>query len=211
MTNCFYLVGAGGFAREIYSYLSESEFATDGCALEGFLDDNPQALDNFSLDHKILHPLFSKSLPQNAKLLMAVANPALKQELYQFYKNLGYEFITFVHKSAFVGKSVSLGEGSVLAPNCTLTTDITIGSCVTINAHATVGHDARIGNFSTLTGHCDVTGFVELGNKVFMGSHSLIIPNVKVGDNATIGAGSVVITKVKPGITVFGNPARKIK
>jgi serine acetyltransferase len=37
-----------------------------------------------------------------------------------------------------------------------------------------------------------------------------IAPSKKIGDGATIGIGSVVISNVKPGVTVFGNPAKKI-
>ena len=38
----------------------------------------------------------------------------------------------------------------------------------------------------------------------------IIVPHRKIGDNAVIGTGSVVLGNVKAGVTVFGNPAKKI-
>lgn len=211
MTDKLYIIGAGGFARELYSYLAETNYYLSEFILAGFLDDNPNALDGYNLHHKVLMPMLSYDLPQGSKLMLAIASPTLKQNIYNFYKELGFEFLTYIHKTAFVGQRVILSEGTIVAPQCVVTSDVVVGKCVTINALSSVGHDAKIGDFSTLSGHCDVTGFVQLGSKVFMGSNSLIIPNVKVGDDAVIGAGSVVISKVKPGVTMFGNPAKKFK
>lgn len=207
----FYIVGAGGYAREVYSYLSKDQYKVGFYRLVGFLDDNVDALSMYKVEHKVVSTLCSETIPIGSKLIMAVANPELKEKVFHYYKSRYCSFVTYIHPSAFVGNSVSIGEGSIISPNSVLTTDIKIGNCVTINALSSVGHDAKIGDFSTLSGHCDVTGFVELGQKVFMGSNSSIIPNVKVGDDSIIGAGSVVISKVRTGVTVFGNPARKIK
>ncbi|WP_412501516.1 acetyltransferase [Shewanella chilikensis] len=211
LTTDFYIVGAGGFAREIYSYLSDDQYKVGSYRLAGFLDDNVDAVKMFKVGHKVVSTLFSETIPSGSKLIMAVANPELKERIFHYYKSRDCSFVTYIHPSAFIGNSVSIGEGSIVSPNSVLTTDIKIGNCVTINALSSVGHDAKIGDFSTLSGHCDVTGFVELGQKVFMGSNSSVIPNVKVGDDSIIGAGSVVISKVRAGVTVFGNPARKIK
>ncbi|MGL0822740.1 acetyltransferase [Vibrio vulnificus] len=211
MTAKFFIIGAGGFAREIYAYLEETDFTLNGVQLAGFLDDNPHALDGFNLKHRLEGALLNNDLPLGSKLIMAVANPSLKEMIFNFYKQLGFDFLTYKHQTAFIGNNVVLGEGTIVAPQSVVTADVTVGKCVTINALSSIGHDASIGNFSTLSGHCDVTGFVQLGEKVFMGSHALIIPNVKIGDMAVIGAGSVVISKVKPGVTMFGNPAKKIK
>lgn len=211
MTKKLYIVGAGGFAREIYRYLEQDSFQIGGYTLEGFLDDNASALENKKLEHSIVGKMLSHDLASNSALLMGLASPSLKEKIFQFYSEMGISFITFIHKSSFVGKLVEVGPGTIIAPNCTITSDINIGCCCTINANSSIGHDAVIGDFSSLSGHCDVTGHVKIGQRVLMGSHALIIPNVKIEDDSVVGAGSVVISKVKAGSTVFGNPAKKIK
>ncbi|WP_146490015.1 acetyltransferase [Vibrio sp. T20] len=206
-----FLIGAGGFAREVYSYLESTDLKYGGYEFAGFLTDFDGDLNDFNYSQGIVGPLLNENLPYDSKLIMAVSDPCLKDIIYSFYEKKGIEFLSYIHPTATVGTRVTLGQGTVICPNATLTTDIIIGKCVTINAHSSIGHDASIGDFSTLSGHCDVTGFVSLGKKAFMGSHALVIPNTKVGDSAIIGAGSVVISKVKQGVTVFGNPAKKIK
>lgn len=214
MTNnkgCLYILGAGGFAREIYSYLAVQNFVFNDYKLAGFLDDNENALDGFNCSHKILGGIKNSNLSNKDILILGVANPLVKKDLFNFYNITPGNIVTYIHDTAIVGRNVIIGQGTVLAPYTVLTTDVIIGICCTINVFSTIGHDAEIGDYSTLSGHCDVTGNVKLGQSVFMGSHASVIPNTLVEDNVVIGAGSLVIRRVKMNSTVFGNPAKKIK
>jgi sugar O-acyltransferase (sialic acid O-acetyltransferase NeuD family) len=208
--NSIYIIGAGGFSREIYDYLSTSQFKYEGNKLVGFLDDDITQLDHSEVGHSIVGSLLNSNLPKDSTLIMGIANPLLKEKVYKFYSSLGIKFITYIHPSATVGKYVELAEGCVICPNATLTTNIKVGLCTTVNAHSSIGHDAMIGSFTTLSGHCDITGGVIVGERVTFGSHALVIPNKIVESDSIVGAGSVVIKKVKSGTTVFGNPAKKI-
>jgi sugar O-acyltransferase (sialic acid O-acetyltransferase NeuD family) len=210
MKNNLYIVGAGGFAREIYAYLLQASFNYMNAELVGFLDDNENALDDFNFHHKIITKSKTTDLRSNSVLIMAIANPRVKSEIFDFYKSKNISFLTYIHPTAFVGHDVIVGEGSVIGPNATLTTNINIGECVTINAHSSIGHDAKVGRFSTLSGHCDITGGVSVAENVFFGTHASVIPNKIIEQGAIVGAGSVVIRNVKQGASVFGNPAKKI-
>lgn len=206
-----YLAGAGGFAREIHSYLLKKDLVVDGYTFSGFLSDFSASLDGFNIGFSIYDEIMSYNLTTSDAVIIAVADCNLKEEIFKHYKKLGIKVLSYIHETAFIGRNVKIGEGAVICANATLTCDIEIGVAVTINVHSSIGHDAKLGDFCTLSGHCDVTGRVFLDHKVFMGSHALIIPNVNIGKGAIIGAGSVVISKVKPGNTMFGNPAKKIK
>lgn len=51
-----------------------------------------------------------------------------------------------------------------------------------------------------------------IGNNVNIGVGAVIIGNVELADNITVGANAVVTKSfLEPGITIAGNPARKIK
>ena len=50
-----------------------------------------------------------------------------------------------------------------------------------------------------------------IGNHVTLHTRATILPHVKVGNSAIVGAGSIVLRNVKEGITVFGNPAKKVE
>lgn len=207
-----YILGAGGFAREIYSYLKDSDFGYQGYTLVGFLNDNRDSLEGFdTIEHPIVGAIKNLTLGADDAVIMGLANCQFKQVLYQHYTDLGIEILSYIHPTALVGNAVDVGAGSVLGPYSLATTNVKIGKCNTINVMSTLGHDVILGDFCTISGHCDITGGAELGESVFLGSHTTIIPKVVVGSGAVVGAGSVVIKKIAPGVTVFGNPARKIK
>lgn len=206
-----YILGAGGFAREIYSYLETTDFKYKDYEFAGFLSDFSDDLDHMNLKYKIVGSIKSEQFDHSDVLIMGVSNCSFKKELFKFYNDLGIEIITYIHPTAVIGHDVSIGEGTVFCPYSVATTNISIGKCVTVNALSTLGHDVTLGDFCTLSGHCDITGNVTLENSVFLGSHASVIPHIVVESNAIIGAGSVVIKKVASGTTVFGNPAKKIK
>lgn len=211
--NKLYIIGAGGFAREIYSYLEANSLTHKGAKLVGFLADKGHcnnSLLNSSYKHGITGDLLNPNLEEGDLLIVGVSSPALKEKIFEFYDRNNGSIISYIHPTSIIGSDVKIGFGSVFAPYSTVTTNVTIGRGCTINALSSIGHDAALGDFCTLSGHCDVTGNVKLGDRVFMGSHASIIPNVQIGTGAVIGAGSLVIRKVKENTTVFGNPAKKI-
>lgn len=204
------IVGAGGFGREVLSWLKDIPSSDCKWQIVGFLDDNPEALENYECDIPIVGSFSDFDPRADDCFVMAVGSPPLKLKVGELLEQKGAEFISLVHPSATIGRNVQLGRGCVICPNVTITCDVTIGPFVTINVHATVGHDVALGPGCTLNAHADVTGFVQLGKAVFVGSHGSILQHVQVGDFATIGAGSVVVRNVKPEITVFGVPAKKV-
>lgn len=51
---------------------------------------------------------------------------------------------------------------------------------------------------------------VIIGEKVWIGGGAIILPGVSIGSGAIVGAGAVVTRDVPAGVTVAGNPARKL-
>lgn len=209
MKNIF-ILGAGGFGREIHVWLTDWCALRDDWKIVGFIDDDLAALASY----RDLPPVKSSveeytHSPRNY-VVCALGDPLIKKKNTERLESKGVQFLSFQHPSAIVGPRVQVGLGAVICPNVVLTTDIQIGKFVTLNVASSVGHDADIGDFSTLSAHCDVTGGAKLEDCVFMGSHSVILPKTYVGRGAYIGAGSVVMKTVKPNTRVFGVPAKRI-
>ncbi len=204
-----YIVGAGGFGREVYNWMSDVIDLESNYAFKGFLDDNPKALDGFPIDAEVIR-IADYSCNSEDFLICGIGNPLLKKKLCLPLIKMGCEFLTLIHPSAIIGPSSRIGQGSVICPKVVITCDIAIGKMVTINLMTTIGHDAKIGSWSTISAQCDITGYVEIKESVFIGSGARVIPKKKVGRSAIIGAGSVVIKEVSSHSTVFGNPAREI-
>lgn len=204
-----FIIGAGGFGRELYAWARQHPEHGVGWELAGFLDDNTSALRPFG-DFAPVSALAGHRPGPDSLYLNGLALPELKQKLLPPLLAAGADFLTFVHPLAKVGDRVRLGRGVVLCPGAIVTADATLGDFVVLNLRATVGHDAVVGAWTTASAHCDITGFVKVGEAVFMGSRASIIPGRHVGDGAKLGAGAVVFTHVAPGVTVFGNPARPL-
>lgn len=203
-----YIIGAGGFGRELHGYLHEHPDHGHLWRYAGFVDDNPLALAHTALAAEpLIKPADLRPAPDVA-CICAVGQPAIKEKLCQPLRERGLTFMTFVHPSARVGPRVILGEGCVLAPGVVLTCDIVLGDFVLFNVHASAGHDVWVGHWSSISGHVDLTGGVTVEDRAFLGSHATIVPGKTVGAGACVGAGSVVLQSVKPGTRVFGNPAR---
>lgn len=203
-----YIVGAGGFGREVYSWLQDLPELGTEWAIRGFLDDDPNALNGFDYPLPIVGSA-SAHVPQSDDLFVcAIGSIRPKRAVCEALQKRGAEFLTLIHPTVVMGAHVVLGQGVVLCPRVTVTCDVQIGDFAMINCHSTIGHDARVGAWATVSAHCDLTGFTQLGEAAFMGSGARVIPGKKVGADAVVGAGSVVIRNVPEGQKVFGNPAR---
>lgn len=206
-----YLIGASNFGREMESWLKLIPKEKRDWEFVGYLHsysgDSP--LIGYPTDYKILGDWEAYSLSKDDYCLITVADCSWKEKIYRVLKDKT-TFFTYIAPNAVLGKYNLIGDGSIICPNCIITTNVSLGKCTTLNIGTQIGHDVKIGDFSSLMANVDLGGHVTLGKSVFVGSKATIIPKIKVEDSSIIGAGSVVIKNVKTGTTVFGNPAKVI-
>lgn len=202
-----YIVGAGGFGREVHAWVMQHPDQGVEWKFVGFLDDNPKALEKFGNFAKIFS-LTAHRVSQESLYLCGLAIPAIKEKLLTPLLSSGAKFINFIHPSAIIGERIKFGTGCVVCPGTIISADVTCGDFVVLNLRTTIGHDAIIGSWSTASAHCDITGNVTVGEKVFLGSRASVIPGRTIGEGSKIGAGAVVFSNVPPNVTVVGNPAR---
>ncbi len=204
------IIGAGGMGREVFSWLTQEIIEKKEHKILGFIDDNPNALGDLSYPVKIVGNIIDYMPRKTERFILSILEPKTRMKIASILMAKGAVFYTLVHPSAVIGTNVRIGGGSVICPNCILTNDIDIGQFVFINTSSTVGHDVVIGDFTSINGKVEITGNVKVGTGCLFGVGAKVIPGRHIGDGATIGAGSVVIRNVPEGVTVFGNPAKRI-
>lgn len=203
------IVGASGLGREIADWIEDINEVSPTWNILGFIDDNLHALDGYPSDYKIIGKISEWEPSPDQWFACGLAFPEVKRHCVNLLLEKGAKFATIIHPTALISKFCKIGEGAIITQRSGLNTNTTIGKYVTI-LESRMGHDSSIGDFSTLSGDCNINGHVSIGQDVFISCGVSIAPNKKIGDGAKIGIGSIVISNVKPGITVFGNPAKKI-
>ncbi len=205
-----HIVGAGGFGRELHSWLLRHPAYGRDWTFAGFLDDNPDALADYGRFAPVT--ALRGHVPVAERVyLCGLGLPSAKARLIDPLVRAGAEFISLVDPSVVIGERVRLGRGVILCPGTILTCDIRLGDFVTINLNTTIGHDVRVGDWTTVSSQCDLTGRVQVAEGVLIGSKASIIQGRNIGAGALVGVGAVVVRDVPPGVTVVGNPAATLK
>jgi sugar O-acyltransferase (sialic acid O-acetyltransferase NeuD family) len=201
-----YLVGAGGFGRDVASWLHMATLEPD-TVFKGFLDTNRDALSGYDFPVGVVGDEQTWDVRPHHRFVCTLGSPALKQRVVRALLERGARFANVVSRTAIVSAHARVGSGCVIGHNAGIACHAHVGDFVTIVAASAIGHDAVIGDYSHISSFCDVTGHVTLGRGVTLGSHAVVLPRVTVGDYGIVGAGSVAVRDVPAGATVFGVPA----
>ncbi len=225
------IVGAGGFGREVLNWALDHPLRTIDWRIKGFLDSRVDALATFPTDSSLIpnvvpyqasiHDRFRRDFgivgdpmtytpDPNDIFVCALGDPVMRRRYARPILDKGGEFIALVHPKALVSTFVSLGRGSIVGPFASISPDVSIGEFVTINSYTAIAHDVRIGDWGEIDGHCLIAGRTRVGTGVRIHGGAIITPDTQIGDEAVVGAGSVVFGNVPAGVTVFGNPAKRL-
>ncbi|MBT4225024.1 MAG: acetyltransferase [Opitutae bacterium] len=210
MLKNLYIVGAGGFGREVYAWTQDTLDCISEYEFSGFLDDNPNVLEGFEYPKGVVGSVMDFNPSEPDRFIIAIGMPSSKRKATETLLAKGARFETIVHPSVVRGSNVNVARGAVVCPGVILSSDSQVGEFAGINMHATLSHDVKVGAFSQLSSYCDLTGAVEIGEGVFLGSHSSVLPSLKVGDCAFVGAGAVCTENVSERSTVVGVPAKVV-
>ena len=203
-----YIIGAGGFGREVLQWCKDINSLEYKWDIKGFLDDDLGALNGYKCDCEVVGRIKDWIPKDNEVFVIAVGEPLTKESIASSLLKKNAVFVSVIHPTAIIGQFNHIGQGVVIYPYAKITTNVYIGDFVSILG-SNIGHDVYIGDYSTICGMVSVNGHATIGKRVFVGSHSVIAPEKKIGDDAYVGNGSVVISNVKTMKRVFGNPAHE--
>ena len=128
-------------------------------------------------------------------------------EIMDSLQKRGLSALSIVHRTAFIAKGSSVGEGAQILAMAAVCANSRLGRGVIINTSASVDHDCVIGDGVHIGPGARLTGEVIVEDGVFMGAGAIVLPRIRIGRDAIVGAGAVVTKDVASGVTVIGNPA----
>ena len=198
MTKCnknLILVGGGGFALEIYTYILEeisNQILTD-LTIKGVLDksSNCEVLEKHP-ELQYLGDIDEYVREDRDVALIAVGNAIVRRNIAQKLKVICLPLYTYVHSSAYLSSAAKVGGGVFIAPHCIVSAHSRIYDNVALNVYCGVGHGATIGQCSIMSPYSVINGDCELGEAVFLGSRVTLNPKIKVGSFSLIDAGCIL-------------------
>ncbi|MGK0724371.1 acetyltransferase [Aerococcus urinaeequi] len=204
------IIGAGGYGREVTWLLEDINKENPQWNILGFIDDNESIQGKQLGEYKVIGTtdyLFEKELT----VVIAIANPFIRREVYNKLKDTKNIFPTLIHPSVIYSDSVTFGQGVIVSAGSIVTIDITIEDFVIIDRGCNIGHDTKISKFSTLLPSTTVSGNVHIEENLLIGTGSTIIQGLTIGKKSIVGAGAVVTKNIPKNCTAVGVPAKPIK
>lgn len=198
-----YILGSGGHGKTLFHLVSSLGYKVDG-----FVD---------IVEKKEILPIIkeenfiAKMNPKNVMLINgigSVSDCGLRATAFEKFKNNGFNFLTFVHPTAFIAPKAKIGEGTLIFPGAIVQVNANIEDNVLINTGVIVEHDVRIHRHSHISPGAVICGESIIGSSSHIGAGSTIIQGVHVGNNVLVAAGAVVTSNIDDGRKAKGIPAR---
>ena len=184
------IIGNSKFSQLLAEYIEEDGVCVDAFSVEATYIRTPELMGKPVIPLEELKTSFS---PEQTQLYLGIGYSKLgevKKAVYQKYSELGYRFVNYMHKTAFINPDVSLGDGNIFFENVTIQRHSKVGNGNLFFSNSVVMHDVNIGNFNTLGACAVINGYAIVENCSFIGSNATVRNKIKVSTNSLIGAGA---------------------
>lgn len=205
MNDDIYIIGSGGFAKEVYFLLKRST----NFKLKGFVDINStNSHVNFNGEsYPIIDEDFFIKNYKGSNVCVGIGNPKIIRMIQKKYSD--FNFPNIIDNSViFDDVNIKMGVGNIITPGCILTTCIEIGNLNIFNLNTTVGHDTIIGDCNVFNPCVNISGNCKIGNNNLLGVCSVILERKTIGNNSILGANSTLIDNIGDNSVFVGSPAK---
>jgi sugar O-acyltransferase (sialic acid O-acetyltransferase NeuD family) len=210
MENPVVIFGAGSLGA-----MALDIFNRNGVVVYCFLDDDerkhgteigPVAVSGATDDDGFL-----KFIGKKCEAFVALETTAERQAVVEMLnERRGVQPVNAVHDTAVVSEMAEIGHGNLLGPLVVVNARAKVDNHCLIHSGVLIETDAHIADFVQLGAGTRIGAGASISERAFVGAGVTVVAGVSIGAGARVGAGSVVIESVGAGITVFGNPAKKV-
>lgn len=198
------VVGAGAFARDVLSLVSDSGLIER----VGYLYESDSIWTKRTVVGFEVRPLSLFDAHKEVAVI-AIGSSAGRREISE---GLPREttYITLTHPNVPVGPRTEIGVGTVICAGSIISPDVMIGEHVQINHLTTIAHDSILEDFVTAAPAVHISGHCRIGHDSYLGTNACLRDRITITANTTIGMGSVVVQSIKSSGVYAGNPAREL-
>lgn len=209
MTYPVFIIGAGGWGREVLAQMQADPACGTVWHICGFLDSRSSILDGKGCDVVIVGDPTTYQPGPDDRFVCAIGDPHERARYARLLLGKNARFI-WIRSGAYLSPRIRHGQGCILCHRAQLSPDVRLGDFVNVHSNAQLGHDVRVGNYVQIGAMVFIGGGASVDDFATVNPHAVILPGVHIGKGAVVGAGAVVVKDVPDGVTVFGNPARII-
>lgn len=201
------IIGAGGFGKEVVDLIRD----IGGYDIIGFLDDNRDEKASIINHIPVIGTLDDLDQYRNVEnVAIAIANPKVKKRIYEYSRNIGFQYPNLIHPTVIMGSDVKMGRGNIVCANSLISTEVLLLDFITINPQCGIGHESKLYSFTTLYWSVNIGGNTSIQGGCELGSKSCVLQGLRISEDVILGACSVAVRDILDKGTYVGVPARKI-
>jgi sugar O-acyltransferase (sialic acid O-acetyltransferase NeuD family) len=194
------IFGTGDFARIAKVYLErDSPYDVVAFSVDEAFRDRDELL---GVPVVPAEPLLETHPPGEYAMLVAVGFSGVnkaRRAVYERFRALGYEFVSYVSTAAHQVAEVEIGENCFIFEANVLQPFVRVGDNVIMWSGNHIGHDATIGSHCFIASHAVISGNVSVGESCFIGVNATIRDGVTIASDCVIGAGALVMKDTEQG------------
>jgi sugar O-acyltransferase (sialic acid O-acetyltransferase NeuD family) len=199
----YVVIGTGGHANSILDLIQSC-----GGAVEYFVGSQNEMTQHRGIPTVDFFEISSSS--PKLKFVFGIGDYKIRNRVLK-EMNLSKHVIKFpplIHPTAYVSKSATIANGTVVFANSYVGPNSRIGKFCILNTGASVEHDCMIGNQNFLAPGSILAGKVKIGDNCFLGMGSLISDGISIGSDSVIAANSFVNGNIPSNSFAAGTPAK---
>lgn len=205
------IYGSGGLGREVLDLAQGINALLAKWEKIVFIDDFKQESTVNGAEVFAFDKFKANFSGDNAKIVIAVGEPKVRQALREKITASGYGLQSLVHATAFIGAETQIEDGAIIQFGCFVSCNVKIGANAFMQFNSSVGHDSIIGGDAVISPYVAISGTCTIGERAYIGVSVPVRENTSIGADSIIGMGSAVLHDIPENVIAFGYPARVMK